>query len=86
MGVSKYFKINDPPKLIKDLEEDPFLDNALNNACCELYYKYGMFLAPLTTILTTAKHVELKRKEEDIKDENSERCERVLFDDIKNDE
>ena len=86
MGVSKYFKINDPPKLIKDLEEDPFLDNALNTTCCQLYYKYGMFLAPLTTILTTAKHVELKRKEEDIKEENSERCERVLCDDIKNDE
>ena len=77
MGISKYFKIKDEPKLIKDLEEDPFLDNALNTTCCQLYYKYGMFLAPLTTILTTAKHVELKRKEEDTKDENN---------DIKNDE
>jgi len=44
------------PKLIADLEEDPFVDHALTSACCELYHRYGIYLAPLTAALTTAKH------------------------------
>ena len=32
-------------QLVADLEHDP----ALQSACCELYYRYGMYLAPLTT-------------------------------------
>ena len=74
MGVSKYFKVVDPPKLIQDLEEDPFVNNALNNTCCELYYRYGMYLAPFTAMLTTARHIELFALK---KDENN---------DIENDE
>ena len=41
-----------------DLEEDPFVSSALSSACCELYFHYGMFLAPLTAALMTAKHCE----------------------------
>ena len=44
------------PGLIADLEGDPFVRHALSNATCELYYRYGMFLAPLTAALTTLKH------------------------------
>lgn len=44
------------PELVADLEQDPFVSSALQSACCELYYRYGMYLAPLTTALTTAKH------------------------------
>lgn len=44
------------PRLVADLEEDPFVAHALSTAVCELYHLYGMFLAPLTTALTTAKH------------------------------
>ena len=44
------------PVLVADLEQDPFVSSALQTACCELYYRYGMYLAPLTTALTTAKH------------------------------
>ena len=62
MGVSKYFSVANPPKLIEDLEEDPFVNNALNNVCCELYYRYGMFLAPFTTLLTTAKHIDFSKQ------------------------
>ena len=75
LGVSKYFNVIDPPKLIKDLEEDPFIDNALNRGCCELYYKLGMFIAPFSGILTTAKNIDFSNtgKEEseknDIKNE-----------------
>ena len=42
--------------LVADLEEDPFVGHALTTACCELYYRYGMYLAPLTAAMTTAKH------------------------------
>ena len=44
------------PGLIADLESDPFVGHALSSATCELYHRYGMFLAPLTTALTTIKH------------------------------
>jgi len=44
--------------LVDNLEKDPFVSSALSCACCELYFRYGMFLAPLTTALTTAKHCE----------------------------
>ena len=42
--------------LTADLNADPFLGHVLNGACCELYHRYGMWLVPLTTVLTTAKH------------------------------
>lgn len=57
MGVSKYFNVVNPPKLIQDLEEDPFINHALTSTCCELYYRYGMYLAPFTAMLTTTKHI-----------------------------
>ena len=41
------------PGLIADLEGDPFVGDALGIATCELYHRYGMFIAPLTTALTT---------------------------------
>lgn len=57
MGVSKYFNVVNPPKLIQDLEEDPFINHALTSTCCELYYRYGMYLAPFTAMLTKTKHI-----------------------------
>jgi hypothetical protein len=57
LAASKYLNITDPPKLIQDLEEDPFINHALTSVCCELYYKYGMYLAPFTALLTTTKHI-----------------------------
>ena len=42
--------------LMADLEADPFVSHALGGATCELYHRYGMFLAPLTAALTTAKY------------------------------
>ena len=44
------------PGLIADLEGDPFVGHALSSATCELYNRFGMFLAPLTTASTTIKH------------------------------
>ena len=74
MGVSKYFNVTNPPKLIQDLEEDPFINNALTSTCCELYYRYGMYLAPFTAMLTTARHIDFNKEN---KSENN---------DIENDE
>ena len=44
------------PGLIADLEGDPFVRHAHSIPTCELYHRYGMFLAPLTAALTTIKH------------------------------
>ena len=61
MGVSKYVNVISPPKLLEDLEEDLFINYALTSVCCELYYKYGMYLAPFTAMLTTAKHINFNK-------------------------
>ena len=63
MGLSKYFNVVDPPKLIQDLEEDTFINHALTSSCFELYYRYGMYIAPLTAMLTTARHIIFNKKE-----------------------
>ena len=57
IGLSKYFHVENPPKLLEDLEKDPLINHALTSVCCELYYKYGMYLAPFTAMLTTARHI-----------------------------
>ena len=72
MAVSRYFNITNPPKLIEDLEEDPFINHALTSVCCELYYKYGMYLAPFTAMLTTARHIDFNKNIVDNKNGKSE--------------
>ena len=42
--------------LMADLESDPFVGHALNSTACELYYRYGKLLAPITAALTTARY------------------------------
>ena len=59
------------PELVADLEQDPFLSSALQSACCELYYRYGMYLAPLTVALTTAKHCDWKFAEQTVEDDDN---------------
>ena len=44
------------PGLIANIEGGPFVWHALSSSTCELYHRYGMFLAPLTAALTTIKH------------------------------
>ena len=51
-----FLPIENQPRLIADLEGDPFVGHALSSTTCELYHRYGMFLAPLTAVLTTLKH------------------------------
>ena len=61
MAVSRYFNVTNLPKLIEALEEDPFINHALTSVCCELYYKYGMHLAPFTAMLKTARHIDFNK-------------------------
>ena len=42
--------------LAEDLEADPFVSHAVSAATCELYHRWGMYLAPVTAALTTARH------------------------------
>ena len=42
--------------LTADLEADPFVGHALTTVSCELYHRYGFYLAPITAMLSTFKH------------------------------
>ena len=39
-----------------DLESGPFLNPTLQRFTCELYYRFGSFLAPLSIGLITSRH------------------------------
>ena len=56
--VSMFFPIpaENNQGLIADLKGDPFVGHARSSATCELYHRYGMFLARLMAALTTIKH------------------------------
>ena len=42
--------------LSNDLECDPFLNTALQRFTCDLYYRFGAFLAPVSVGIITGKH------------------------------
>ena len=48
--------IRNQEALSKDLENDPFLNSALQRFTCELYYRFGSFLAPLSIGIITSRH------------------------------
>ena len=48
--------------LMNDLESDPFVGHALNSTACELYYRYGKLLAPITAALTTLKYCQIRHQ------------------------
>ena len=56
MGASSALGITNQEALSKDLENDPFLNSALQRFTCELYYKFGSFLAPLSIGIITSRH------------------------------
>ena len=39
-----------------DLECDPFLNTAMQRFTCDLYYRFGAFLAPVLVDIITGKH------------------------------
>ena len=56
MGACAALGINNQEALSEDLENDPFLKSALQRATCELYYRFGSFLAPLSVGIITSRH------------------------------
>ena len=48
MGACSVLGITNQDALSEDLENDPFLNSAFQRFTCELYYRFGSFLAPLT--------------------------------------
>ena len=42
--------------LSNDLECDPFPNTALQRFTCDLYYRFGAFLAPISVGIITGKH------------------------------
>ena len=56
MGACSVLGITNQDALSEDLENDPFLHSALQRFTCELYYRSGSFLAPLSTGIITSRH------------------------------
>ena len=56
MGVCKALGISDQDVLSEDLENDPFLNSALQRFTCELYYIFRSLLAPLSIGIITSRH------------------------------
>ena len=44
------------PELLAELEADPFVEHAVSSATCEMYHRFGMYLALVTAALTTLRH------------------------------
>ena len=56
MGVCTALGISNQDALSEDLENDPFLNSALQRFTYELYYRFSSFLAPLSVGIITSRH------------------------------
>ena len=56
MGACTVLGITNQEALSEDLENDPFLNSALQRFTCELYYRFGSSLALLSVGIITSKH------------------------------
>ena len=56
MGACAALGINNQDALSEDLENGPFLNSALQRFTCELYYRLGSFLAPLSVGIIMSRH------------------------------
>ena len=56
MGACAVLGISNQKALSKYLENDPFLNSALQRATCELYYRFGSFLASISVGIITSRH------------------------------
>ena len=48
--------VGNQQELSTDLESDPFLNTALQRFTCDLYYRFGALLAPVSVGIITGKH------------------------------
>ena len=56
MGACSALGITNQEALSEDLENDPFLNSTLKRFTCQLYYRFGSFLAPLSVGIITSRH------------------------------
>ena len=56
MGACAALRISNQDALSENLENDPFLNSTLQRFTCELYYRFGSFLAPLSIEIITNRH------------------------------
>ena len=56
MGACSALGITNQEAPSEDLENDPFLNSALQRFTCELYYRFGSFLASLSVGIITSRH------------------------------
>ena len=56
MGACSALGIRNQEALTEDFENDPFLNSALQRFTCELYYRFGSFLAPISVGIITSRH------------------------------
>ena len=56
MGACSALGIRNQEALSEDLENNPFLNSALQRFTCELYCRFGSFLAPLSVGIITSRH------------------------------
>ena len=56
MGVCAVLGITNQDAVSEDLENDPFLNSALQRFTCKLYYRFRSFLAPLSVGIITSRH------------------------------
>ena len=52
--------IGNQQELSTDLECDPFLNTAMQKFTCDLYYRFGALLAPVSVGIITGKHLRKK--------------------------
>ena len=64
MGACSALGITNQDALSEDLENDPFLNSALQRFTCELYNRFGSFLAPLSVGIITSRHYLLSERNE----------------------
>ena len=50
LGISNQQSLNN------DLESDPFLNTALQRFTCDMYYRFGALLAPVSVAMITGRH------------------------------
>ena len=56
MGACAVLGITNQDALSEDLENNPFQTSALQRFTCELYYRFGSFLAPLSIGIITSRY------------------------------
>ena len=61
MGACVVLGISNQNDVSEDLENDPFLNSALQRFTCQLYYRFGSFLARLSIAIITSRHYLSKR-------------------------